>query len=548
MSLPLRPYQRQAIDAVAAAAVRGVRRMLVVKPTGAGKTVTFAHMLAERGGRAVVLAHRDELVQQAADKLRMVAPELTVGVCKAERDEVLAHVVIASVQTLARPARLSRLMAGLHGAHLFGGATGLRTLVVDECHHYPAGADGNTFGRVLEGLGAFDDGGPLTVGFTATPDPLTASSDGALAGGWEEVVYQLGILDGIRGGWLVDVKAKEVLLAGVDFNDLHVNRGEIKADEAAEMLLEADAPTHAARAYLEHAAGMSALVFTPTIAVAHAMAAAFRAAGVSAEAVDGQMPLDERRAILRRLHTGETLVVPNAQVLTEGFDEPRVSCIIMARPTRSRPFALQCIGRGLRPYPGKSHCIVLDLVGSVRRQDLMTVSALFDARKEALERDGLLAASTEEARAVVEAQEPRGRLVTREIELFKARAFAWVDAGGRFVLSLGEKGNVVLEPSANPETPDRWDVFHTRRVQVATKRWVMNRKKLFAGLPMDYATGAAEDYMRREGAERLNAKDAGWRALPATEPQRNALMRRGRWRTGMLRGEASDALSALYAR
>lgn len=556
MSLALRPYQRAAIDAVAAACARGLRRVLVVMPTGAGKTVAFAHLLRERGGRGLVLAHRDELVSQAVDKLRMVAPELSVGVCKAERDELGAQVVVASVQTLARPARLDRLRAAWRQPQLFGGASGLRTVVADEAHHYPAGEEGNTFGSVLTGLGAFDDDGPLVVGCTATPDPLTKTEDGELAGGWQEVVFQLGILDGIREGWLVDVRAKEVKLAGADFRDLHSSRGEIKADEAASMLLEADAPAHAARAYQQHAAGRRALVFTPTIALAHEMARAFRGAGVTAEAVDGEMPLDERRAILRRLHTGETLVVPNAQVLTEGFDEPSVSAVIMARPTKSRPFALQCIGRGLRPYPGKTDCVVLDLVGSVRRHDLMTVSAMFGCRDEVVEQRGLLAAATQaaEAGALGQAPAPAGELVAREFALFQARAFAWVASGSRFSLSLGDQGMVALEP--NPERPELWDVLHVRTVQRGERyfggrrvpQYVEDRKRLFVGLDMGYATGAAEDYVRKAGAAILSRRDAAWRKRPPTEKQAVLLRKWGLWRDGLTAGDASDVIGARMAR
>jgi superfamily II DNA or RNA helicase len=560
LSIPLRAYQRQAIDAVNAAEARGVTRPLVVKPTGSGKTITFAHLLLERAGRGLVLAHRDELVTQAVDKLRMVAPELRVGVCKAERDELHAQVVVASVQTLARPNRLARLIDALtHGRTLFETPDPLRTVVVDEAHHHVAGADGNTFGVVLDALAALPSR-PLVVGFTATPDPLTKSEDGELAGGWQEVVFQLGILDGIREGWLVDVKGKEVKLAGVDFRDLHSSRGEIRADEADAMLMEADAPQHAARAYLEHAErGWKALAFTPTIASAHAFARAFRAAGVPSEAVDGEMPMDERRAILRRLATGETLVVPNAQCLTEGFDQPDVRVVIMARPTRSRVFALQCIGRALRPFPGKEFALILDLVGSVKRHDLMTVSALFGVKDEAVAERGLLAASSEEEQAAAaamaapgEPEQDQRRLVSRDIELFKGRNFAWVIAGDRYVLSLGEQGMVAVEVNAE----GLHDVLLVKSERIGTRifkgrevaQYRETRKKLFAGLNLDYATGAAEDYVRKAGALRLNAKDASWRVVPASPAQQQLLQKWGKWRPGMSKGEASDAISARMAR
>ena len=126
LRLPLRPYQQDALQALQAAHARGVTRPLVVLPVGAGKTVVFAHLLHQRAGRALVLAHRDELLQQAAAKLRLVDPTAQIGIVKAEENAVDASVVVASVQTLSRPQRLAQLRAGF------------ATLVVDEAHHATA--------------------------------------------------------------------------------------------------------------------------------------------------------------------------------------------------------------------------------------------------------------------------------------------------------------------------------------------------------------------------------------------------------------------------
>lgn len=547
MSIATRPYQREALDAVHKAAAEGLRRGLVVMPTGAGKTITFAHLIRERGGRAVILAHRDELVRQAVDKLRMVDPTMQVGVVKADEDEVSAPVVVASVQTLARPSRLDRLVATTTTRSLFGEPEPFGTLIVDEVHHYPAGEDGNTFGAVLRGLGAFRDGGPLTVGFTATPDALMAQ-DG-LAGGWQRTVFQLGILDGIAGGWLVDIRAKQVQIAA-DFRQLHTSGGEIRDEESEQLLLEADAPHHVAQAYLAHARDRKGVVFTPTVLVAHRMAAALRDAGVPAEAVDGAMPMDERRAVLRRLHDGTTQVVPNAQVLTEGWDEPSISAVVMARPTKSRPFALQCIGRGLRPFPGKADCLVLDVVGSAVRQDLMTVPNLFGISQRNAG-GGVLQAVLDVQEVAQKAGQapPQGRLIVRDVALFDRHAFAWVQGSGgdRFILSLGKDGNLILEPCA--ADPERWDVVQSQRVVVPGAKFPQTvRKRLYTGLDLNLAMGIAEDRVRQAGAQGLNARDARWRHDQPSEKQEAILRKRGRWRDGMSKGEASDLLTSMFAR
>ena len=172
--LPLRDYQHEAVEAVFAAQAAGTRRQLLLLPTGTGKTVVFdaviERVLHQTGGRALVLAHRDELLSQAQAKLRAVAPRLRSGIVRAERDEHDAQVVIASVQTLIRPARLARL------------GTDFDVVVIDEAHH--AAADSYTF--ILRQLGAFDDDGPLLLGVTATAD----RGDGqGLDGVFESIVY-----------------------------------------------------------------------------------------------------------------------------------------------------------------------------------------------------------------------------------------------------------------------------------------------------------------------------------------------------------------------
>jgi superfamily II DNA or RNA helicase len=148
-----------------------------------------------------------------------------------------------------------------------------------------------------------------------------------------------------------------------DFDALETRQGDFVEAALETALLAANAPIQVLAAFQTHAADRKALLFTPTVALAYAMAATFRTAGIPAKALDGTTPLATRRAILQRLRTGATQVVANCAVLTEGFDEPSVDCIIVARPTQSAPLYQQMLGRGTRTFPGKMDCLLLDVVG-----------------------------------------------------------------------------------------------------------------------------------------------------------------------------------------
>src|SRR5260370_27303948 len=155
LRLTPRPYQHEAVAALLAAAARGVQHPLLVLPTGTGKTIVFALLVQRCRGRSLILAHRDELIQQAVAKLHLVDPTLTLGIVQAERDEHTAPIVVASVQTLSRRTRLSRLVPDF------------QTIVIDEAHHAPA----PTYRRILEYCPAWHPDGPLVVGVTAPAEP-----------------------------------------------------------------------------------------------------------------------------------------------------------------------------------------------------------------------------------------------------------------------------------------------------------------------------------------------------------------------------------------
>lgn len=510
--LTCRPYQTEAIDAVLAAHAGGMTRPLIVLPTGAGKTVVFSHLLRLRAhtGRALVLAHREELLGQAVAKLRQIAPDLRIGVVKAERDEHHgADVVVASVQTLARPARLARVGA-------------FSTIVVDEAHHAVA----DTYRTVLGGLGSFQPGGPLTVGVTATAGDR---SDGVgLRATWEKIVYQRGILAMIADGYLVDVRGLQIE-TDLDLGKVATRNGDYADGSLGTELDDSGAIEAAARGYQRYAGARRGVAFTPTIATAESLAAHLVRLGIPAESVSGQTPTEERRAILHRLHTGDTQVVTNCAVLTEGFDEPAVSCVLVARPTKSRPLFVQMAGRALRTHPTKTDALVMSLYAPPSA-GLATIADLAGT----LPGEKALEVKPEQtlAEAAAEAQQAANRRVAsalsaKEIDLFARSGLRWQQAGPGFALPAGEN-TLLLVPLGN----DQWRVVEAPRAGRC--------RLLYDGVTLEMAQGVGEEHARAAGAH-LSRRDAAWRRKPVSDKQRALLVRRG-IPVPATSGEASDLI------
>jgi superfamily II DNA or RNA helicase len=317
----LRDYQEQAL-AARAAADPAENRQAIVLPTGTGKTITFGAEAAREPGRTLILTHTDELADQAEDKVRLMAPGRDVGVVKAGRNDVGAEIIIGGVQTLANPDRLGQVES-------------VDRVIVDECHH----ATASTYRTVLGYCGALDmyEATPVT-GYTATLERGDGQSLGKV---WHNVAYSRGISWAVRRGHLIQPRGYRVQVPGLTRNQ----------DDAGQdrTIVDGIAPAAVVKAWLEQAAGRSTIVFAPLVASARAMAAAFNDAGITAMVIWGEQAKYERRARIAAYNRGDITVLCNANALTEGFDSPRTSCVIMP-PTKSRGRVIQRAGRGLRPW------------------------------------------------------------------------------------------------------------------------------------------------------------------------------------------------------
>ncbi len=359
-ALTLRPYQREAISAVVLARREGTRRMVVCLPTGAGKTVIFAELAKMARRDVLVLAHREELLSQAKQKIEAaLGGQAKVSIEKgAYRADVDAKVVIASIRSL-HAERLETLLLDRD----FG------LIIYDECHH--AAAEDNL--RVLRRLGAFrSDWSGTLLGFTAT----TARGDGqGLDTVFQDIVYSKSLPDLIEAGYLVTLAGYRIATSA-DLTKLTATGLDFDEEELSLAIDIEERNALVARSIQELARDRRTIVFCVTVSHAIHLSHALNHVGVSAGIVHGKMAPEDRAKALSDFRNGKIAALTNVGVLTEGFDDPEVSCVAMARPTRSEGHYAQCVGRGTRLFPGKKNCLVLDFV-DLSELSLCSLPSLF---------------------------------------------------------------------------------------------------------------------------------------------------------------------------
>lgn len=520
-----RPYQTEAIKALTAGWEGENNRLAVVLPTGAGKTVVFSNLILERlstltarGERALVIAHREELLTQAADKIKAVAPALRVGIVKAERDEHQdVDVVVASIQTLAVERRRKAI-------------TGIGMVIVDECHHAAA----RSYMTVLEHFGAWR--GVPVAGFTAT----MTRADGGLADVWQDVVFTLDILEMIEDGYLCDVRGKRVIVEGLNLDDVRTRAGDLQDGQLGQALDNSGAAEVVAEAYRLHAADRPGVAFTPTVDTAKSMADAFTAAGISAAAVWGDMPRDDRAATLEKYRRGDVQVLTNCMVLTEGFDAPWTSCVVIARPTKSAGLYCQMAGRALRlsPETGKKDALILDVMGASTRHRLASIVDLTGRPVVMQDEEQTLREAVRAAEEETKRKLDLSRIQVEEIDLFHGSSVRWLrTASGVWFIPVGDAAYVFLV--RNPVDRTYWlRRFDAVSGMVAPKR----------DIPMPLAPAKAwlEQQARAMGSRWLAARSAPWRSKPASVKQLNFCRLKGiQVPPGSSAGEVSD-LQAIH--
>lgn len=365
----LRDYQEKALAAVLAAKDRGLHRVMVVMATGCGKTTVFASLVDEfertYAAPSLVIAHRHELLVQAASRIASFAPRLQVGIEGGDRNAPYeCQAVVAGVQSIGRPdtKRLDWFHPGL--------------MIIDEGHHAPA----DSYQIAMRRFGAYD-GTCFTLAVTATDHRMDNKPLHGEAGAiFEDVVFRFGLRDAVREGWLVDLRGFRVA-TDVDLSGIKSVGGDYNQGQLARAVNTQERNYVAFRHWREIAAERRTIIFCVDVQHAKDVAELFRSHHVAAEHVDGTMKMEQREGILRRFNSGRTQVLVNVDVATEGFDAPATDCVLLLRPTQSWSLYAQMVGRGLRTVGGtvdgipsaaerkrailgsaKADCIVIDVV------------------------------------------------------------------------------------------------------------------------------------------------------------------------------------------
>lgn len=360
----LRDYQTECLKSIWDAYKKGVRRQLVCLPTGTGKTVIFAQMpkYFRMRKRMLVVAHRQELLDQARDQLRRANPKLRIDIEQAgRRAEPDANVVVASVQTIGRK---GSKRIGLLPPEQFS------IIVIDEAHHSVA----STYKNVIAHFGLMQDDTPkLLLGVTATPK---RGDNRGLDEVYQDITFSRNIRQMIEANYVCPIVGYRVT-SDVDLGGVAVRMGDFAAGQLSRRVNVFTRNDLVVRAHQELVNRRKTIVFCVDVDHAHDMADAFNSHDIPCRAVWGKMPTQDRADALASFREGDVRVLTNCNVLSEGYDEPTVESIIMARPTKSGLLYAQMVGRGTRLAPGKRRLTVIDVVDNSARHRLVGLAALF---------------------------------------------------------------------------------------------------------------------------------------------------------------------------
>ena len=449
----LRPYQAEAKQAILAAWDEGYRKTLLVLPTGCGKTVVFSSVTenqVNKGHRVLIMAHRGELLDQAADKLKE-ASGLDSVLEKAESTSLgsFLPVTVGSVQSLAQEKRLARFPNNY-----------FQDIIVDEAHHCLS----DSYKRVLD---HFPNANIL--GVTATPDRGDMKNLGEF---FDSKAYEYSMTEAIREGYLCPIKAQMIPLE-LDIADVGISSGDFSAGEIG----------HALEPYLHQIAsemanycrGRKTVVLHTLKPTSQKFCAMLNDAGLRAAEVNGNS--DDRSEVLADFEAGKYDVLCNSMLLTEGWDCPSVNCIVVLRPTKIRSLYQQMVGRGMRLSPGKTELLLLDFLWMTERHDLCRPSALISKDEAIAKKIDERMVEDADGFDLIEAEEQAERDILAERESALAKQLAEMRGKKRKLVDpLQYALSIAAEDLTNYVPTFAWEMAPPSEKQIA----FLERRGIFA--------------------------------------------------------------------
>jgi superfamily II DNA or RNA helicase len=549
-----RDYQQEAIDALKEGRRNGKNRQLVALPTGSGKTIVAAldimDVVKTTGKGAIFMAHRDELISQAANKIQLVWEDIKIGRVKAEDNFLGNPITVASVQTIQRDARLDQIAT----------AQKYSLLYIDEAHHAAAA----TYQKIINRL-VIENPNIIIVGLTATPVRADATK---LSTVFNDITYQRTMLELIEAGYLADLQLRQIPL-NISIDGIPKEDGDFKPEAIRQVLEQPGIMVEMADAWKAHAKNRRTIAFAVNVEHAMHLAATFNSRGIKSDVI--YSGCTDRSKILTRFQNGELDILVNCMILTEGFDDistcdKPLACIMLARPTLSQSLYIQQVGRGTRLAPNKDDCLILDFSYNSEKHHVVQLPHLFgmDAigpmkkgkkkpEKEVKEKhiQSILAA-VQEARSIdVKTPPPRA-------------GFRWAKLDKGFALSIGKNHGFIIIREDEKQVK-KFNVLHycpPQRPQDGEEQKPTNAvdygeiKLTSNPLDFDWAFGLAEDSVRNlfESRSRSRSmvklksnsfidKDASWTKLPPTEQQLRVLSRFNK--KPQNRGEATDMITSM---
>ena len=589
--MQLRPYQEEALQAVVDNLCAGVRQQLLVLATGLGKTVIAAQLptvlkdLAP--GKLLFVAHRNELLTQAMDKIQTWNPNLKIGLEKAESHADLdCDVIIACNASIGR-AGSTRM------AHFW---EDISVIVIDEVHHAVA----DSYLNIINDSGVLlPDSKKVLIGLTATPKRKNRARTTqanllddedliSLKSIFKKIVFSYPIRRGIKQGYLAPLHGFRINTK-TSLDNVKTTAGDFQVDQLSETVNTMERNTQIVKAWKDNVKDKQTLCFTVDVQHAKDLADTFLRNGVMAQSIYGDDP--QRAEKLKWFESGKVQVLCNCALLIEGFDSPAVACIVLARPTKSSSLYTQMVGRGTRLKEGKESCTVIDICDNYRRCSLVTLPSLVGLNADIDLGGSSVTTAAEKMEALTE-RYPTVDLshltdinkvdaYIESLDLFAApyceevkefSKLAWMGCSdGSYILQIPEKKELKGAFAQHKHeklhvTPTELEEFELSITSVGVD------KKLGLYSSLQEAFASADEVVQRCRPDRMKLllRESDWHSNPASEPAKKLLRSLSKNKpilkclcpgtnpailcptcklpTGITAGEASVAINLLKAR